>query len=215
MMKRLKWMIASLICLPINTLAQGYTEATNYWIDKYQSVSYPLKSIHISSPYGIRADPFTGEKRNHQGIDLVATYEEIYAMFDGFIKTVGYDPIAGYYITLQVGNYTLSYCHLSEIWVKEQETVYAGDALGKTGTTGRATGPHLHLTCRLQGKIENPYLLLTFVRDTQQQRQPHLKPRRLADHHRISALWYRRLALHLLRLLARYTPQPHILLGRT
>ena len=168
MMKRLKWMIASLICLPINTLAQGYTEATNYWIDKYQSVSYPLKSIHISSPYGIRADPFTGEKRNHQGIDLVATYEEIYAMFDGFIKTVGYDPIAGYYITLQVGNYTLSYCHLSEIWVKEQETVNAGDTLGKTGTSGRATGPHLHLTCRLQGKIENPYLLLTFVRDTQQ-----------------------------------------------
>ena len=53
------------------------------------------------------------------------------------------------------------------------------------------------------------------IGDTQQQRQPHLKPRRLADHHRISTLRYRRLALHLLRLLARYTPQPHILLGRT
>lgn len=52
-------------------------------------------------------------------------------MFDGFIKTVGYDPIAGHYITLQAGNYTLSYCHLSEIWVKNQEMVYAGDALGK------------------------------------------------------------------------------------
>ena len=53
------------------------------------------------------------------------------------------------------------------------------------------------------------------IGDTQQQRQPHLKPRRLADHHRISTLRYRRPALHLLRLLARYTPQPHILLGRT
>ncbi|CUQ28970.1 Uncharacterised protein [Segatella copri] len=53
------------------------------------------------------------------------------------------------------------------------------------------------------------------IGDTQQQRQPHLKTRRLADHQRISALRYRRLALHLLRLLARYTPQPHILLGRT
>lgn len=45
MMKRLKWMIASLLWLPINVLAQGYAEAANYWIDKYQSVSYPLKSI--------------------------------------------------------------------------------------------------------------------------------------------------------------------------
>ena len=53
------------------------------------------------------------------------------------------------------------------------------------------------------------------IGDTQQQRQPHLKTRRLADYHRISALRYRRRALHLLRLLARYTPQPHILLGRT
>lgn len=168
MMKRLKWMITSLLWLPINVLAQGYAEAANYWIDKYQSVCYPLKSIQICSTYGIRSDPFTGKKRNHQGIDLVAKYEEVYAMFDGFIKTVGYDPIAGHYITLQAGNYTLSYCHLSEIWVKNQEMVYAGDALGKTGASGRATGPHLHLTCRLLGKIENPYLLLTFVRDTQQ-----------------------------------------------
>lgn len=101
MMKRLKWMITSLLWLPINVLAQGYAEAANYWIDKYQSVCYPLKSIQICSTYGIRSDPFTGKKRNHQGIDLVAKYEEVYAMFDGFIKTVGYDPIAGHYITLQ------------------------------------------------------------------------------------------------------------------
>lgn len=167
MKKKLKWIILCHIFLPFQALAQMHTDDMNYWIEKYQSVSYPLKSIHISSSYGKRADPFTGKGRFHQGIDLEAKYEVVFAMFDAEIKRVGYDPMSGNFITLKAGNYTISYCHLSEIWVKEDELVYAGQELGRSGSTGRATGPHLHISCRLHGKIENPYHLLTFVRDTQ------------------------------------------------
>ena len=72
-------------------------------------------------------------------------------MFDAEIKRVGYDPMSGNFITLKAGNYTISYCHLSEIWVKEDELVYAGQELERSGSTGRATGPHLHISCRLHG----------------------------------------------------------------
>lgn len=168
MKKRCKWITLGLICIPLKLVAQAPGEEVGYWLDKYQSVSYPLKSIHISSPYGERTDPFTKKTKFHQGIDLKAQFEEVYAMFDGTIKHVGYDPASGNYVTLQAGNYTLSYCHLSEIWVREGDTVYASQPLGRSGSSGRATGPHLHLSCRLLGKIENPYHLLTFVRETQQ-----------------------------------------------
>lgn len=159
----------ALICLlPISLQAQDRGIQEDYWLDKYLSVSYPLKTIHITSSYGTRNDPFTGKPKLHNGIDLSAKYEEVFAMFDGQISKTGYDPASGNFITLQAGNYTISYCHLSEIWVKETEKVYSGQVLGISGSTGRSTAPHLHLTSRLLGKPHNPYYLLTFVRDTKQ-----------------------------------------------
>ena len=48
-------------------------------------------------------------------------------MFDGYVKGVGYDSGSGKYITMQYGDYTVSYCHLSEIWVSDNQKVYAGE----------------------------------------------------------------------------------------
>lgn len=140
-----------------------------YWIDKYFSVSFPLQRIKINSSFGIRRDPFTGKEKKHYGLDLEARYEKVLAMFDGYVMNIGYDSCSGNYVILRHGDYTISYCHLSQIWVKKGLRVYAGDPIGISGNSGRSTAPHLHITCRLRGKIEDPYSLLAYIRDVKQQ----------------------------------------------
>ena len=140
----------------------------DYWIDKYLSVSFPLKSIKVNCPYGNRTDPFDGKSKRHSGIDLSANYEDVLSMFDGYVRSTGYDSTSGKYIVAQFGDYTVSYCHLSEIWVKPKMRIYAGEAIGVSGSTGRSTGPHLHLTSRLRGQLEDPDRLLEHIKTTRQ-----------------------------------------------
>lgn len=134
------------------------------WLERYMSVSLPLKRIKVTSPFGMRKDPFTGKKKMHNGIDLHARNDEVYAMFPGVVKKVGYDKRSGNYITLQHGDYTVSYCHLSRVTVKEKTPVLAGDVVGITGNTGRSTGEHLHLTCKRSGISINPSMILEYIR---------------------------------------------------
>ena len=131
------------------------------WISSYPSITYPLKSIKVTSPYGYRRDPFTGKLSWHNGLDLRAKHEPAYAMMDGIVEKVGYDNRSGNYVTLRHGNYHVSYCHLSSIIVRKGEYVYPGIIVGVTGNTGRSTGNHLHLTCKKDGKSINPAILFT------------------------------------------------------
>ena len=131
------------------------------WISGYPSITYPLKSIKITSPYGYRRDPFTGKLSWHNGLDLRAKNEPAYAMMDGIVEKVGYDNRSGNYVTLRHGNYHVSYCHLSSIIVRKGESVFPGIIVGVTGNTGRSTGSHLHLTCKKDGKSINPAILFT------------------------------------------------------
>ena len=131
------------------------------WISSYSSITYPLKSIKITSPFGYRRDPFTGKLSWHNGLDLRAKNEPAYAMMEGIVEKVGYDNRSGNYVTLRHGNYHVSYCHLSSIIVRKGEYVYPGIIVGVTGNTGRSTGCHLHLTCKKDGKSVNPTILFT------------------------------------------------------
>ena len=131
------------------------------WISSYPSITYPLKSIKITSPFGYRRDPFTGKLSWHNGLDLRAKNEPAYAMMEGIVEKVGYDNRSGNYVTLRHGNYHVSYCHLSSIIVRKGEYVYPGIIVGVTGNTGRSTGCHLHLTCKKDGKSVNPTILFT------------------------------------------------------
>ena len=133
------------------------------WLERYMSVSLPLKRIKVTSPFGMRKDPFTGKRKMHNGIDLHARNDEVYAMFPGVVKKVGYDKRSGNYITLQHGDYTVSYCHLSRVTVKEKTPVLAGDVVGITGNTGRSTGEHLHLTCKRSGISINPSVMFEYI----------------------------------------------------
>lgn len=133
------------------------------WTSSYTSITYPLKSIKVTSPYGYRRDPFTGKRLWHNGLDLRAKNEPAYAMMDGIVEKVGYDNRSGNYVTLRHGNYHVCYCHLSSIIVRKGEYVYPGIIVGVTGNTGRSTGSHLHLTCKKDGKSFNPTILLKII----------------------------------------------------
>lgn len=139
------------------------------WIGQYMSVSYPLKEIHVTSPFGVRTDPFTKKKKNHNGLDLRARHCEAYAMMQGTVLKVGQDKSSGKYVTVRHGDYTVSYCHLSKIMVRRDATVSPGQVIAITGSTGRSTSPHLHLTVRHRSKLVNPMILLDFIRGMKQE----------------------------------------------
>ena len=133
------------------------------WISSYPSITYPLKSIKVTSPYGYRCDPFTGKQSWHNGLDLRAKNEPAYAMMDGIVEKVGYDNRSGNYVTLRHVNYHVSYCHLSSVIVDKGERVFSGTIIGITGNSGRSTCSHLHLTCKKDGKSINPTILFSAI----------------------------------------------------
>lgn len=135
-------------------------------VARYLSVCYPLSHIKINSPYGYRKDPFTGKRKFHNGIDLYARNAEVYAMLQGQVIAVGQDNVSGKYVTLQHGNFTVSYCHLSQISVSQGQDVLPGDVVGITGNTGRSTGEHLHISVRHKGEYINPQILLDYINRT-------------------------------------------------
>ena len=134
------------------------------WISGYPSITYPLKSIKVTSPYGYRRDPITGKQSWHNGLDLRAKNEPAYSMMEGIVEKIGYDSRSGNYVTLKHGNYHVSYCHLSSVIVGKGERVLSGTIVGVTGNTGRSTGCHLHLTCKKDGKSVNPISLIKLMR---------------------------------------------------
>lgn len=83
----------------------GKSPANEYgeWVRRYMSVSYPLKRITVTSPYGFRIDPFSKKRSRHNGIDLRAKGEEAYAMLSGVVVKVGYDRRSGNFVTLRHG----------------------------------------------------------------------------------------------------------------
>ena len=133
------------------------------WTSSYPSITYPLKSIKVTSPYGYRRDPITGKQSWHNGLDLRAKNEPAYSMMEGIVEKIGYDSRSGNYVTLKHGNYHVSYCHLSSVIVGKGERVFSGTIVGVTGNTGRSTGCHLHLTCKKNGESFNPTILLNLI----------------------------------------------------
>ena len=130
----------------------------------YLSVSFPLKKIQINSKFGMRKHPVYHKYMMHNGLDLHARHEDVLSMLPGKVLRVGYDSRSGKYVTVQTANYTVSYCHLSEQYVKPNDYLHAGEPLGLTGSTGASTGEHLHLTTKKDGKAFDPTILLNYIR---------------------------------------------------
>ena len=133
--------------------------------EKTPLVSLPLKNIHINSGFGMRMHPIYHKRIMHNGVDLHTRHEDVLSMLPGRVIRVGYDSRSGKFVTVQSANYTVSYCHLSQQYVRQNDFVYAGQPLGLTGRTGAATGEHLHLTTKKDGKAFNPVILLNVIKD--------------------------------------------------
>lgn len=133
------------------------------WVEQYLSVALPLDHIEVTSAYGTRKEPFSGKVSWHSGLNLRARYEKVYNMMYGVVLKVASNHRAGKYITIQYGDFTVSYCHLSSQLVSKGSTVHPGEVIGISGNTGHSTGPHLHLTLKYHGKHCNPKILLEYI----------------------------------------------------
>jgi len=115
-----------------------------------------------SSGYGLRADPVHGNMINHPGFDLAARAgTEVAAAARGTVVHAGPAGTYGNLVTLRHDNgFETRYAHLSSVDVKIGDLVEAGTELGKVGSTGYSTGPHLHFEVRHDGKAIDPAPLL-------------------------------------------------------
>ena len=112
----------------------------------------------ISSYYGYRKNPITGDNQFHRGIDIaVPEGTEVYAAQDGTVTTAEYNDEYGNYIVIEdAKGFVTKYAHLQSINVTAGQTVKHGAVIGKTGNTGASTGSHLHLECLASGEYYNP-----------------------------------------------------------
>jgi murein DD-endopeptidase MepM/ murein hydrolase activator NlpD len=115
-----------------------------------------------SSGYGLRTDPIHGGTVNHPGFDLAAASgTEVAAAARGTVVYAGPAGTYGNLVTLRHDNgFETRYAHLSEVDVRVGDVVEAGAELGKVGTTGYSTGPHLHFEVRHDGQAIDPAPLL-------------------------------------------------------
>lgn len=112
----------------------------------------------VSSSFGSRLSPFTGDLSQHRGLDIAADMgTPIRAPASGLVTAASMDPGYGKFVTIDHGHGIVTrYGHCSQLYVKAGQRVRRGDVIGAVGSTGRSTGPHLHYEVRLQGVPVNP-----------------------------------------------------------
>lgn len=131
-----------------------------------RSFRFPLEDFQVSSNYGPRINPVTGRYGIHKGVDLAAPEGSgVYATRDGTVTEQGEDPVFGKYIIISHGdNWVSLYGHLSKIETVLFQEVQYGNLIGRVGSTGQSTGPHLHFELRQNGMARDPGRLLRLFR---------------------------------------------------
>ncbi len=140
-----------------NTQFEKYLEEFKQAISA-TPVGSPLEGM-ITSSFGIRKNPITGQGREvHRGLDISAPHgSDVKSTADGLVIFAGYKGDYGKLVAISHGEeYVTYYGHLSEILVKEGEEVLVNTIIGKVGSTGRSTGPHLHYEIHKNDKKINP-----------------------------------------------------------
>jgi murein DD-endopeptidase MepM/ murein hydrolase activator NlpD len=125
--------------------------------------SVPLRApvtgdIDETSPFGVRVDPFMHVAAMHTGIDFRGTMgEPIHVTAGGTVTSAGWSGGYGNMVEVSHGNgLATRYGHLSAIDVKVGQIVRIGQVIGRLGSTGRSTGPHVHYETRVNGEAVNP-----------------------------------------------------------
>ena len=129
-------------------------------IDSNNDKGLPVRPLNakISSSFGWRKDPLTGEKKFHDGVDLAAREgTEVKAVMAGRVQITDNQNGYGKVVVLDHGQgFTTLYAHNNDILVKAGDWVKKGSTIAKVGSTGRSTGPHLHFEVRRDGKKLDP-----------------------------------------------------------
>jgi hypothetical protein len=123
------------------------------------AVQWPVEGEWlVSSPFGPRNHPITGEPHFHNGVDLaVPVGTPVVAAQEGEVAAVEEDGRSGKYVAIEHGNgVRTAYCHMDSIDVAVGEKVPRGKRIGASGNTGRSTGPHLHFIVKVHGTAIDP-----------------------------------------------------------
>lgn len=129
---------------PKSSYNAHYTESGDALV--FDGLRYPLEHLRITSSFGSRVHPITGKRTGHNGVDYGApTGTIVHAVAEGIVTVSDYDNLSGNKIAIKHRDNTVSwYMHLSARGVAVGSKVSAGQAIGRVGSTGRSTGPHLH-----------------------------------------------------------------------
>lgn len=123
---------------------------------------FPLPQGIVTSDFGLRTSPISGKKHFHGGIDIAAPHgTDVLACKNGIVLQTGYDDVYGNFIVINHDEKNQSlYAHLSEILIKTNDYVSSGKLIGRVGSTGASTGPHLHFEIRNGEKKINPRVFM-------------------------------------------------------
>ena len=121
-----------------------------------------MGEIDLSSGFGVRSDPFLGRPAMHTGLDFrSSTGDPVRATATGMVESAGYNGGYGKMVEIDHGNgFSTRYGHMSEIEVKVGQQIKIGQIIGRVGSTGRSTGPHLHYETRIDGDAVDPQKFL-------------------------------------------------------
>lgn len=133
-----------------------------FWLEDTTPSIWPVQA-RVSSSFGRRLDPFLGKGAFHPGVDLNASRNSsVVATADGIVSGSGWAGRYGKLVILRHGGngLTTRYAHLNESFVRPGQVLRRGEVLGRVGSTGRSTSPHLHYEVRYRGTPVNPYKYL-------------------------------------------------------
>jgi murein DD-endopeptidase MepM/ murein hydrolase activator NlpD len=135
-------------------------------IVKAVPVGAPLSDYEISSPFGPRGDPEDGRGEFHTGVDMTAPYDSpVYATAPGVVTFAGYRDDYGKIVEIDHGNgLATRYAHLNRYTVSVGQRVPAHAQIGYLGSTGHATGPHVHYEVLVNGEPQNPEKFVDLAR---------------------------------------------------
>lgn len=139
-------------------LAVGIYTFRTSWGSPFPSIDW---SQHISDRWGWRIHPITGEKQDHQGLDIALPEgTPIHAVHDGKVDLSTSGEL-GNCVTLKDGRNRSIYAHMHSFAVEDGQRVKAGDVIGYVGSSGNSTGAHLHIACEVNGENICPLLMLS------------------------------------------------------
>ncbi len=120
--------------------------------------AWPSEGGWLSSSYGVRTDPFTAKKAMHKGIDIANRFgAPVLAGSRGVVVYAGKMSDYGYLVEIEHGyGYRTRYGHMSAVTVVVGDIVDANQMVGRIGSSGRSTGPHLHYEVRRNNQVLNP-----------------------------------------------------------